>query len=386
MAPRRSSLKARASSIIRSPLATIQQGRVHEGSKEKDEAAHQSINEKQDRIEPLRSSSSGGYSYHSGHSNAAAHDRESQRLVRSIPTWVHTQEDLEDSLIPGLPSFPTPSDAYLAQHNSSPSSQRNLASSLRNLVHQEKEWVPPWPGATIEDTTSRWKAFKTATAYPRISPNGGQMVSADWWQENGPDYDQPWLAGREEASSEDGTMAYRHGIRRKAWYQRLERYILRSPIIPMVIRMLVMSLSIIALGLAASIWHLSNNTDRFGQVASTTMAIVVDTVAIVYLCYITYDEYSGKPLGLRPARAKIRLIFLDLFFIVFASANLSLAFVARRETKCQVQHNIALDGRQCSQDDADIFQQVARRQKALESVLLIVLIAWLLTFAISIAR
>lgn len=95
------------------------------------------------------------------------------------------------------------------------------------------------------------------------------------------------------------------------------------------------------------------------------MAIVVDAVALAYLLYITYDEYSGKPLGLRPAKAKMRLIFLDLFFIVFDSANLSLAFEVI-EGGC--------DSRVCNQ------------QKALASVLLIALIAWLLTFSISVMR
>ena len=96
------------------------------------------------------------------------------------------------------------------------------------------------------------------------------------------------------------------------------------------------------------------------------MAIIVDVVAMLYLLYITYDEYTGKPLGLRSAKSKMRLIFLDLFFIVFDSANLSLAFEAIGYGDC--------------------VQQICSRQKALASVLLIALIAWLLTFAISVLR
>ena len=96
------------------------------------------------------------------------------------------------------------------------------------------------------------------------------------------------------------------------------------------------------------------------------MAIIVDAIAMAYLVYITYDEYSGKPLGLRSAKAKMRLIFLDLFFIVFDSANLSLAF----ETLS--------DNRPCA--------EVCGKQEALASVLLIALIAWLLTFSISVMR
>ena len=104
------------------------------------------------------------------------------------------------------------------------------------------------------------------------------------------------------------------------------------------------------------------------------MAIIVDAVALVYILYITYDEYTGKPLGLRSAKSKMRLIFLDLFFIVFDSANLSLAFEALSDNpgSCQsgTQHNLSI----CNQ------------QRALASVLMVALIAWLMTFSISVLR
>ena len=90
------------------------------------------------------------------------------------------------------------------------------------------------------------------------------------------------------------------------------------------------------------------------------MAIIVDAVAMVYLLYITYDEYTGKPLGLRPAKAKMRLIFLDLFFIVFDSANLSLAFATIEKVNCD--------------------EEICSRHITLASVLLIALIAWLTPF------
>ena len=123
--------------------------------------------------------------------------------------------------------------------------------------------------------------------------------------------------------------------------------------------------SAVALALAGSIHHRSTR-ERLAQTASTDMAIIVDVVAMIYLLYITYDEYTGKPLGLRSAKAKMRLIFLDLFFIVFDSANLSLAFEALGYGDC--------------------LAQICSRQKALASVLLIALIAWLLTFSISVLR
>ena len=380
MAPRRGSIKARAASIIRSPLATIHQGQLHDPTKEKDTSADQ-FNEKQDGLERVRSPShsSGGHTTHSYSSHALLHDKESQRLVRSIPAWVHTKEDLGGHLIPGAVSFPTPDTAHVAHHNTTPSSR------IEEKSPEGEEWIPPWPGASPQDSISRWKAYKSATSYPLLSPEGGQIVSEEWWRENGPDYDQPWLDGREDLDSEDAQMVYKHGIRRRAWYIRVERTILRSPIVPMIIRMTVMMFSIVALGLAASIHHLTDQmADGFGQRPSTDMAIIVDAVAIVYLLYITYDEYSGKPLGLRSARAKMRLIFLDLFFIVFDSANLSLAFTTLQQTECEYDGK-GMDG-PCAAGDNRRFQLVLKQQMALASMLFLALVAWLMTFSISITR
>ncbi|KAK2871823.1 hypothetical protein FQN49_002799 [Arthroderma sp. PD_2] len=110
------------------------------------------------------------------------------------------------------------------------------------------------------------------------------------------------------------------------------------------------------------------------------MAIIFDAIALIYLVYITYDEYTGKPLGLRSATAKIRLIFLDLVFIVFASANLSLAFASLSDVNesCSTEkRNRAVDPRN---------DLICDRQKVLAAVLLVVLVAWLMTFMISALR
>lgn len=98
------------------------------------------------------------------------------------------------------------------------------------------------------------------------------------------------------------------------------------------------------------------------------MATIVDGIALFYLIAIIYDEYTGKPIGLRSATAKMRLIFLDLFFIVCDSANLSLALmaVAHLDPKCDDCYNGWLKG--------------------LAGVLLIALLSWILAFAISVLR
>jgi hypothetical protein len=149
--------------------------------------------------------------------------------------------------------------------------------------------------------------------------------------------------------------------------------------VPLILRLTVWCFSLSALALGGSIQHLSDkgHTD---QGPSALMAIIVDAVALVYLVYITFDEYTSKPLGLRSPSAKARLILLDLFFIVFDSANLSLAFNSLSEVtgSCtEAEVNQKFDPRNDS---------ICVRQKALATVLLVALLAWLLTFCLSVLR
>ncbi|KAL9104039.1 MAG: hypothetical protein Q9163_000978 [Psora crenata] len=384
MAPKKSSLRARASSILRSPLATIRQGQLHDPNEEKpfsnisDSSTKASFNEKQNGLEQTRSASSGINTHHTSEGDTFAHDREAQRNVRTIPAWVHVIHSQDLELASRSQRLLSPAEAYLAQHNNSPSGKRTSSRSQENLRDDDRVHATP------ADTSSRWRAFVTATAYPSPYTDKGKIVSEEWLRQNGPDYDQPWLAGREEGDEENGTAAlFKSKTKRRAWYLRMQRTILRSPVVPMVIRMIVFGFSVIALGLACSIHHITDLSDNVATSnPSTDMAIVVDAVALVYLLYITYDEYSGKPLGLRPATAKMRLILLDLFFIVFDSANLSLAFEAIRNDVCKGN----TENEQCTATQTQLFHAVLMRQRALASVLLMALIAWLLTFGISVAR
>lgn len=117
--------------------------------------------------------------------------------------------------------------------------------------------------------------------------------------------------------------------------------LLNNPMVPLTFRAIIWTLSLVALALAVSVFQHSNDYE-VPQKPSTIMAIVVDVVALIYLIWITYDEYSGKPLGLRSPKAKMKLskhspyirmvklltytVMFDLLFIIFDSANLSLAF------------------------------------------------------------
>lgn len=326
--------------------------------------------EGQNGLENSQTLSSNGRPYHSAGSNAVAIDRVAQRIVRTIPGWVHTlDENDEDLLAAAQSSSQIPAGARIAQRNGDTAVVHNqhLGPSRGRLYDHERKGNPPPAGDIAGQSGSRWRVFASSSAYPNISAEGGEIVTEEWLQQNGPDYSRPWLAGASDGDLEkDPAGLYRFRAKRRAWYIRVQRTILRNPIVPMVIRMNVWVFSAVALALACSIHHITDQPYNDAQATpSTNMAIVVDAVALVYLLYITYDEYSGKPLGLRPAKAKMRLIFLDLFFIVFDSANLSLAF-----------ENI----------QGDCHESVCTRQKALASVLLIALIAWLLTFSISVMR
>ena len=233
------------------------------------------------------------------------------------------------------------------------------------------------PRAQTHEAASQWRAFAKASAYPAVSSDGGVTVDQEWLIQNGPDYSRPWLADAENEDADKEGMQFWKS-KRKVWWIRAQSTILQNPMIPLVFRSIVWIFSLIALGLAGSIYHRTNkNGIVLSNTASTYMAIVVDAIGTIYILYITYDEYTGKPLGLRSARAKMRLIFLDLIFIVFDSANLSLAYeglITRRS------------GGVCSQPFLSDQDKICSRQKGLASVLLIALVAWLLTFSISVLR
>lgn len=80
----------------------------------------------------------------------------------------------------------------------------------------------------------------------------------------------------------------------------LQRIILKNPFVPLVFRLIVLSFTVAALGLGARVFHEADAVNRQGdgpcsKRASTYMAIVLDSVAVPYIGYITWDEYLSKP-------------------------------------------------------------------------------------------
>lgn len=142
--------------------------------------------------------------------------------------------------------------------------------------------------------------------------------------------------------------------------------VIRHSLAPLLFRLVVLITSIIALSIAAKIFEIEDRDE--GDTAEETqslVAIVVDCVAVPYICYMVWDEYTGKPLGLRSVKSKISLILLDLFFIIFKSASTALAF------ESLVYHNLT--------DSA-----VRALSKALAAFMLIGLMAWTMNFAVNI--
>lgn len=277
-----------------------------------------------------------------------------------------------------------PGDAHVASHHYSPKAKDfafdRESRREKDIEQGEGELSERARSYTHYTQESRWKTFTRSVPQVREPTHQqSKIVDADWLNRNFGDYSDPWQGYIDEKADESARHSATFIQRRKIWMKRVQYKILHSPMVPLIIRLTVFIFSAIALSLGGSIRHLSTTHSR-PQGPSPLMAIIFDAIALVYLVYITYDEYTGKPLGLRSASAKIRLIFLDLVFIVFASANLSLAFASLSDVNGS-----------CSSGDIDLTinprnDKICDRQKVLAAVLLVVLVAWLMTFMISALR
>lgn len=175
---------------------------------------------------------------------------------------------------------------------------------------------------------------------------------------------------------------------RKTWKPRLNKILLNNPMVPLTLRAIIFIFTCIALALACSIFVNSRHAfaKPITQQPSTIMAVVVQSVAIVYLVYITYDEYSSKPIGLREPKAKMRLIMLDLLFIIFSSANLALTFNTLYDVTWTCNSDALPDDASLDQFRTPYSSSICSKQRGLASFLFLVLVMWVATFTISIFR
>lgn len=258
---------------------------------------------------------------------------------------------------------------------------------------------------------SRWNGFISGTGQPIPFDQQGTLVdekvldaqedlSSPWMGANGSSYRDPdEQKGRKKLirSKKNGVVNIagdyalgptRYLVSKDSRKQakiRLIHTLLNHAHVPLTLRLTIFVLSVVALGLACSIFvHSSRvSTGAIPQMPSTIMAVCVQCFALVYLVYITFDEYLAPPIGLREAKAKVRLIMLDLLFIIFSSANLSLTFntLYDKTWVCQETGDPYFDSNNVAKNSS-----ICERQRGLASLLFMVLVMWVLTFTISIFR
>ncbi|KAF2719276.1 hypothetical protein K431DRAFT_321821 [Polychaeton citri CBS 116435] len=329
-------------------------------------------------MDPEKSSPSRG-----GGSRAGELEDTDPHQPAPIPPWVHASDDAEASLLP--PASVTPTIVPNTRHYR-PSLNHKRGRKWDHLRSAE----PPMLSAPIHQHQARWTGFMESSPTPH-NLEGSRVVDSAWVDENMP------LEWDQDAIDKETSVAAAQAAGGKGWWifspERQEqtvrvfwKLLLKNPFVPLVFRLTVLAFAAAALGLSASIFH-SIHTDYHGRVqscavrASTYMAIIIDTIALPYIGYVTWDEYFSKPLGLRSAAAKVLLLLCDVIFIIFASSNVSLAFDALTDPRwaCFDREDNQLTT--CPLNDG-----LCYKQRALSSVLIVSLFFWAMTFFVSVMR
>lgn len=175
------------------------------------------------------------------------------------------------------------------------------------------------------------------------------------------------------------------------WKPHVSNFIDNNRTLPLAFRMIILILSLVSLGLSVRIFQNSSNYSdetqgSIPQQPSTIMAICVNTIASVYTAYIAQDEFKSAPIGLRNISDKIKLICLDLIFVIFSSANLALAFNTRYDNRWVCSSFYPVD---VTSQIAKVYPSVpyiCRKQKALSAFLFFLLFTWIACVIFSMIR
>jgi hypothetical protein len=209
---------------------------------------------------------------------------------------------------------------------------------------------------------SPWRNFVRSSAYGHLPNEEAQVVDEDELDKLQPGFNNPVDIPR------SNDLKRSRSTRTAALYKRFWNGILKHPLVPLAFRVTVLVTSLIALALGIKILEAEAAKHAHGaEWKQAVIAIVVDCVAIPYIGYMTWDEYTGKPLGLRRTTSKISLVLMDLFFIIFKSASTTLAFEAL------IDHNSTLP-------------VVRKYSHALAAVQTTGLISWTMTFTVNVFR
>ncbi|KAI2623491.1 hypothetical protein GGS26DRAFT_565722 [Hypomontagnella submonticulosa] len=231
--------------------------------------------------------------------------------------------------------------------------------------------------APNEDPYERWRDFIRSSSYGRNPDDEFEVVPYEVLEQQMPGLDKPV---RSPFHPLDPKIKKRS--RKETWISRFWNFVLRHPIAPLIFRLVVLITTISALALAANIFQREKDpdisTNNSPETSQAIVAIVIDVVAIPYILYMTWDEYTGKPLGLRAPAQKVSLTLLDLVFIVLKSSSTALAFEAL------VYHSG--DGLSTDPNSAEMEMISLHLARGLAALTLVGLIAWILNFTISVFR
>ncbi|KXT13409.1 hypothetical protein AC579_9916 [Pseudocercospora musae] len=318
--------------------------------------------------------------------------------AETIPPWIHINENDEKApFIQPAPVVPN------TRHYKPPPTKYSPGRKLDSYRDAE----PPLLSMPINVHQTRWIPFMQSGPNLRETRNQGVIMSWEWMGENVPIVKREWEEeddldpmGSNRLKGFKGIMYRGQWIispeRQQKSVEAFWRLLLKNAFVPLVFRLTVLAFCCAALGLGSTIYQsvreVNKDNDPYNQCApraSTYMAIIVSTIAVPYISYITWDEYTSKPLGLRSVAAKTLLLLCDLYFIVFSASNLSLAIDALLddswacyETGAQVIGDVTLEiPKTCPNNEG-----ICYKQKALSGVLVISLVAWLLCFSISVLR
>lgn len=299
-------------------------------------------------------------------------------------------------------------------------SRRSNANGTSSAPHTANGSSMPRRPSTAAATDSPWREFVQSSVYGRVlgpaeesvivdvatldamqpgfnkplewgptAQHGGQHPRERAWRRQRYGGSGSGLAALTGNGNANGFLPYSTGLRsmsrrRARFYQRVWTLILRHPLVPLFFRLVVLVTSVVALAIAARLFELESgrpngSSDGDGsdanQLGSSSaektqaiVAIAVDTVAIPYIGYMTWDEYTGKPLGLRSPTQKISLTLMDLFFIIFKAASTTLAF------ESLVYHQTTGGG---------LTLQLSR---ALASFMFVGLLSWTMNFTVNVFR
>ncbi|KAK3068124.1 hypothetical protein LTR53_014545 [Teratosphaeriaceae sp. CCFEE 6253] len=321
---------------------------------------------------------------------------------QSIPPWVHINDGHADSTHLRHPEHTVPNSRH---YKPPPPHHYKPGRKWDHLRDAE----PPLLSAPISTHQERWRGFMHSGPTPLEQQARTRVVDQAWMDEHMPYLDAGWVGDGTEWGEDGG--AGGTGKEARGWtglmyggkwlispemqertVRLFWRLLLKNPFVPLAFRLSTLAFSGSALAIAATIRVNVNSVNSDNEAnnqcatrASTYMALCVGCVAIPY---VGHDS-----LGLRSVPAKVLLLLCDLYFVVFGASNLSLAFDALYDHRWACYNeNFALIGDDGNQIIYSVpatcpnNPHICRKQQALSGILVISLLAWLITFSISVMR